>query len=628
MSMARVNGPGERAGRAARWVSWREAAGVTHGSSLSDAGTPVPTAGPTARLPAARGQHRGRACPTARACRTPREASGGATRRVRGRAWPARCATGPDAQPRHRADAPGDAEQLAQERLPVERHPPHPPALGRAGQPQVLDGQADRVEPGVGDGVAAEDVGRPPGRVVGDHHRQAGLEDAVDLDPGEALGALADQGIGEHLRRSLLDVVPERPSSGFVGDEDEVPRLAEARRSGRCGRPSAPGRGRRLGDGLAGELGADVAPAVDDVVEPGVGHPDRSRRARHARRWGGATGSTGSTVPKSCRRAGATVPISGSLAPSDGPALAGDACSLVDAFRAGELTPPEALELSLAAIERSALNAFCHVDADRGTVARRRAPTSRSPSGACPSGSRSSTRSRAGPAPRRRSSSPIARRTTRAPRCERLVRQGRRARRPDHGERVRRRQLHDTTAARHHPQSRGTPSAPRAARQEGSAAAVAGGLVPIASGGDGGGSHPDPGRFHGDVRAQVDLRAHPEGPVGAPDPPHRHASAASAGRCATRRAGSTCATATTPTTPSAFRGSRDGRPASALIARSCAGKRAVIAVDLGVAVVNPAVHDPRDGRRRSAHRRRRAASASTSRSAFRPPSSNGPCPTS
>src|SRR6202163_3248669 len=42
----------------------------------------------------------------------------------------------------------------------------------------------------------------------------------------------------------------------------------------------------------------------------------------------------------------------------------GDACSLVDAFRKGEITPPEALELSLAAIEGSALNAFSHVDAD------------------------------------------------------------------------------------------------------------------------------------------------------------------------------------------------------------------------------------------------------------------------
>jgi len=42
----------------------------------------------------------------------------------------------------------------------------------------------------------------------------------------------------------------------------------------------------------------------------------------------------------------------------------GDACSLVDAMRAGELTPSEALEASLSAIERSSLNAFSFLDAD------------------------------------------------------------------------------------------------------------------------------------------------------------------------------------------------------------------------------------------------------------------------
>jgi len=47
----------------------------------------------------------------------------------------------------------------------------------------------------------------------------------------------------------------------------------------------------------------------------------------------------------------------------------GDACSLVDAFRTGEITPPEALELSLAAIERSELNAFSHVAADDARAA-------------------------------------------------------------------------------------------------------------------------------------------------------------------------------------------------------------------------------------------------------------------
>jgi aspartyl-tRNA(Asn)/glutamyl-tRNA(Gln) amidotransferase subunit A len=43
----------------------------------------------------------------------------------------------------------------------------------------------------------------------------------------------------------------------------------------------------------------------------------------------------------------------------------GDACSLVDELRAHALSPLEALDASLGAIERSGLNAFCHVDPER-----------------------------------------------------------------------------------------------------------------------------------------------------------------------------------------------------------------------------------------------------------------------
>jgi aspartyl-tRNA(Asn)/glutamyl-tRNA(Gln) amidotransferase subunit A len=43
----------------------------------------------------------------------------------------------------------------------------------------------------------------------------------------------------------------------------------------------------------------------------------------------------------------------------------GDACSLVDAFRAKELSPLEALDASIDAIEASPLNAFSHTDFDR-----------------------------------------------------------------------------------------------------------------------------------------------------------------------------------------------------------------------------------------------------------------------
>ena len=41
-----------------------------------------------------------------------------------------------------------------------------------------------------------------------------------------------------------------------------------------------------------------------------------------------------------------------------------DACSLVDAFRAGTLSPAEALEASLSAIGSSDLNAVCHLDVE------------------------------------------------------------------------------------------------------------------------------------------------------------------------------------------------------------------------------------------------------------------------
>src|SRR6202789_398485 len=63
----------------------------------------------------------------------------------------------------------------------------------------------------------------------------------------------------------------------------------------------------------------------------------------------------------------------------------GDACSLVDAFRKGEITPPEAVELSLAGIERSELNAFSHVAADQARAAAARADVTQ-PFGGVPIG--------------------------------------------------------------------------------------------------------------------------------------------------------------------------------------------------------------------------------------------------
>ena len=63
----------------------------------------------------------------------------------------------------------------------------------------------------------------------------------------------------------------------------------------------------------------------------------------------------------------------------------GDACSLVDAFRAGQRSPVEELDASLAAIEASDLNAFSFLDPDRARDAAARADVS-APFGGVPTG--------------------------------------------------------------------------------------------------------------------------------------------------------------------------------------------------------------------------------------------------
>lgn len=54
----------------------------------------------------------------------------------------------------------------------------------------------------------------------------------------------------------------------------------------------------------------------------------------------------------------------------------GDACSLVEAFRAGERTPLEELQATIDAIDRSELNAVCHLDVERAEQAARAADPS------------------------------------------------------------------------------------------------------------------------------------------------------------------------------------------------------------------------------------------------------------
>jgi aspartyl-tRNA(Asn)/glutamyl-tRNA(Gln) amidotransferase subunit A len=61
-----------------------------------------------------------------------------------------------------------------------------------------------------------------------------------------------------------------------------------------------------------------------------------------------------------------------SQASTDAP-WSGDACSLVDAFRRGERSPTEELDAVYGAIDASGLNAFAHLDRDRAYSAARRA---------------------------------------------------------------------------------------------------------------------------------------------------------------------------------------------------------------------------------------------------------------
>ena len=63
----------------------------------------------------------------------------------------------------------------------------------------------------------------------------------------------------------------------------------------------------------------------------------------------------------------------------------GDACSLVDAFRSGDRSPKEELEATLAAIDSSDLNCFTFVDADRAREAAARADVNL-PFGGVPTG--------------------------------------------------------------------------------------------------------------------------------------------------------------------------------------------------------------------------------------------------
>ena len=188
----------------------------------------------------------------------------------------------------------------------------------------------------------------------------------------------------------------------------------------------------------------------------------------------------------------------------------GDACSLVDAFRAGERTPAGELDAVLGAIERSDLAAFPFLDPDAARVAASAADVAR-PFGGVPVGIKELQPVAGWPCTE--ASLVFADRVAgeTSTMVERLdaagaVRVGQTAASEFGGLNIGITKLHGVT---HNPWQRGrTPGG----SSGGSAAAVAGGLVPLATGGDGGGSIRIPAGFCGLVGMKGTAGRIPRGP--------------------------------------------------------------------------------------------------------------------
>jgi Asp-tRNA(Asn)/Glu-tRNA(Gln) amidotransferase A subunit family amidase len=194
---------------------------------------------------------------------------------------------------------------------------------------------------------------------------------------------------------------------------------------------------------------------------------------------------------------------------SAGPWL-GDACSLVDAFRAGERSPLEELDATLAAIDQSALNAFAFIDADRARETAAGADVSL-PFGGVPIGVKELDRVEGWP----NTSASVPLKDRVAPYDSTLVTRVRAAgavvpglttSSEFGGVNLTRTNLHGATR---NPWSlEHTPGGSTG----GTASAVAGGLCTLGTGGDGGGSLRIPGGFTGLVGLKCTYGRIPKGP--------------------------------------------------------------------------------------------------------------------
>ncbi len=189
----------------------------------------------------------------------------------------------------------------------------------------------------------------------------------------------------------------------------------------------------------------------------------------------------------------------------------GDACGLVDAYRRGERSPHEELEASLAAIERSDLNAFTFLDADRAMDAVAHADVSK-PFGGVPVGVKELDFVAGWPATeaslifKDRISGHTSTMVTRLLDAGGAIPVGLTAASEFGGLNVSVSKLNGVT---HNPWRHGRTAG---GSSGGSASAVAGGLVTIATGGDGGGSIRIPAGYTGLVGMKGTYGRIPRGP--------------------------------------------------------------------------------------------------------------------
>ena len=188
-----------------------------------------------------------------------------------------------------------------------------------------------------------------------------------------------------------------------------------------------------------------------------------------------------------------------------------DACSLVDAFRSGERSPREEMEATLAAIATSSLNSFSFVDGERALEAAERADISR-PFGGLPIGVKELEPVAGWPA----TEGSLVYRDRVAAHSSTMVERllgpggaipaGLTTASEFGGLNVSVTKLNGVT---HNPWRHGRTVGGSSA---GSAAAVAGGLVPIATGGDGGGSIRIPAAYTGLLGMKGTYGRIPRGP--------------------------------------------------------------------------------------------------------------------